>query len=69
MAVVGREEFSVPPAWVVLVLGALVFVTVAISGIDYILIFSRRALSHPALSHSKKEATAPRAARDVDRRL
>jgi cardiolipin synthase (CMP-forming) len=45
LAVVGREEFSVPPAWVGLVLGALVFVTVVISGIDYILIFSRRALS------------------------
>jgi cardiolipin synthase (CMP-forming) len=45
LAVVGREEFSVPPAWVVLVLGALVLVTVMISGIDYILIFSRRALS------------------------
>ena len=45
LAVVGREEFSVPPAWVVMVLGALVFVTVVISGIDYILIYGRRALS------------------------
>ena len=45
LAVVGREEFSMPPAWVVLVLGALVFVTVVISGIDYMLIFGRRALS------------------------
>src|SRR5258708_31085737 len=45
LAVVGREEFSVPPAWVVLALGALVFVTVVISGIDYILIYGRRALS------------------------
>ena len=45
LAVVGREEFSVPPAWVVLVLGALVFVTVVISGIDYVLIYGRRALS------------------------
>jgi cardiolipin synthase len=45
LAVVGRAEFSVPPAWVVLVLGALVFVTVVISGIDYILIYGRRALS------------------------
>jgi cardiolipin synthase (CMP-forming) len=59
LAVVGREEFSVPPAWVVLVLGALVFVTVVISGIDYILIYGRRALS----------LTKPRAAaRAVDRR-
>src|SRR6266851_3014213 len=45
LAVVGREEFSVPPAWVVLALGALVFVTVVISGVDYILIYGRRALS------------------------
>ena len=44
MAVVGREAFSVPPAWVVVVLGALVFVTVAVSGIDYLLIYGRRAL-------------------------
>jgi cardiolipin synthase len=45
LAVVGREEFSFPPAWAVVVLGALVFVTVMISGIDYVLIYSRRALS------------------------
>ncbi len=45
LTVVGREEFSAPPAWVALVLGALVFVTVVISGIDYILIYGRRALS------------------------
>jgi cardiolipin synthase (CMP-forming) len=44
LAVVGREEFSVPPAWGVSVLGALVFVTVVISGIDYVLIYGRRAL-------------------------
>jgi cardiolipin synthase len=44
LAVVGREEFSVPPAWAVMVLGALVFVTVAISGIDYVLVYGRRAL-------------------------
>ena len=73
MAVVGREEFSVPPAWVVTLGGALVFVTVAISGIDYVLIFSRRALSRSALSRAtlsrSKEATAPRAARDVDPHL
>jgi cardiolipin synthase (CMP-forming) len=43
LAVVGREEFSFPPAWVVSVVGALVFVTVVISGIDYVLIYGRRA--------------------------
>lgn len=45
LAVVGREELSVPPAWLAMSLGALVFVTVVVSGIDYILIYGRRALS------------------------
>src|ERR1700691_6211840 len=45
MAVVGREEFSVPPAWVVTALGAMVFATVMVSGIDYVLIYGRRARS------------------------
>ena len=44
MAVVGRAEFTVPPAPLVMWLGALVFVTVAVSGIDYVLIYGRRAL-------------------------
>jgi cardiolipin synthase len=59
LAVVGREEFSIPPPWGVVVLGALVFVTVVVSGIDYVLIYSRRALG----------LTKPRAARRAgDRR-
>jgi cardiolipin synthase len=45
MAVVGREEFSVPPTWMVVALGALVFVTVVVSGIDYVLIYGVRALN------------------------
>jgi cardiolipin synthase (CMP-forming) len=45
MAVVGREQFSIPPAWGVTVLGAFVFVTVMVSGMDYVLIYGRRALS------------------------
>ena len=45
MAVVGREEFAVPPGWLVMLLGSLVFVTVAVSGIDYVLIYGRRALN------------------------
>src|ERR1700732_3811304 len=44
LAVVGREEFAVPPAWTVTVLGALVFATVSVSGLDYVLIYGRRAL-------------------------
>jgi cardiolipin synthase len=46
VAVVGRGEFSIPPAWAVTALGATVFATVAVSGIDYVLIYGRRALSH-----------------------
>lgn len=44
MAVVAGEEFSLP-GWISMWLGALVFVTVAISGIDYVLIYGRRALN------------------------
>ncbi|GAC1303765.1 MAG: CDP-alcohol phosphatidyltransferase family protein [Steroidobacteraceae bacterium] len=63
MAVVGREEFSVPPAWVVTLGGALVFVTVAISGIDYVLIYGRRAWSQ------SRVAAVPRVARGGHPRL
>jgi cardiolipin synthase (CMP-forming) len=45
LAVVCKEQFSVPAAWVVMVLGSLVFVTVMVSGIDYVLIYSRRAMN------------------------
>jgi cardiolipin synthase (CMP-forming) len=59
MAVVGREAFGMPAAWLVTVLGAIVFVTVVVSGIDYVLIYGRRALG----------AAGPRAvARAGDRR-
>lgn len=63
MAVVGREEFAVPPPWVITLSGALVFVTVAISGIDYVLIYGRRALSRSSLGAERA------AARGADRRL
>ena len=45
MAVVGKEELSIPPAWAVTVLGAMVFVTVMVSGMDYVMIYGRRAMS------------------------
>ncbi len=59
LAVVAREKFSMPPVWMVTTLGALVFVTVAVSGIDYVLIYGRRALN---------AATPRAAARAGDRR-
>jgi cardiolipin synthase len=64
MAVVGRAEFSTPPAWLVMVLGALVFVTVTVSGIDYVLIYGRR-----ALTLTRPRAAARAAARAGERRL
>jgi cardiolipin synthase len=63
MAVVGREEFAIPPAWVLMVAGALVFVTVAVSGMDYILIYGRRAMSlarAPAAPHAAAPGADPR---------
>ncbi|MDP9082414.1 MAG: CDP-alcohol phosphatidyltransferase family protein [Pseudomonadota bacterium] len=45
LAVVGREAFSGPPAWLTMLLGALLFVTVVISGIDYVLVYGRQAWS------------------------
>jgi cardiolipin synthase len=43
VAVVGRAQFLMPPAWVTVWLGALVFATVVVSGIDYVLVYARRA--------------------------
>jgi len=42
-AVVGRAQFSMLPAWVTVWLGALVFASVVVSGIDYVLVYGRRA--------------------------
>jgi cardiolipin synthase len=44
LALVGRVQFSVPPAWAVTVCGALVLVTVVISGLDYVLVYGRLAM-------------------------
>jgi cardiolipin synthase (CMP-forming) len=42
VVVIGTPQFSWPPAWQTF-LGALVFVTVAVSGLDYVLVYSRMA--------------------------
>jgi cardiolipin synthase len=44
LAIIAGEQFPMQPGWVVSVLGALVFVTVVVSGIDYVLVYGRRAL-------------------------
>lgn len=43
LAVVCRAKFDVPPDWVVTWLGALVFAAVVVSGIDYVLVYGKRA--------------------------
>jgi cardiolipin synthase len=43
LAVVSSQAYQWPPEWAVTALGALVFVSTAVSGIDYVLIYSRRA--------------------------
>jgi cardiolipin synthase len=63
LAVVGRAEFSLPPAWAIMLLGALVFATVMISGIDYVLIYGRRALG------VKRLHAGALAASGIERRL
>lgn len=63
MAVIGKEEFSLPSGWVVVVLGALVFVTTVVSGIDYVLIYGRR-----AWSQTQPQAAENGAVRIGDRR-
>ncbi len=45
LAVIGRAQFDTPDRWVVVVLGALMFVTVVISGIDYVLRYGGEAIA------------------------
>jgi cardiolipin synthase len=45
VVVIATPQFSWPPAWQTF-LGALVFVTVAVSGLDYVLAYSRLAAEH-----------------------
>jgi cardiolipin synthase len=56
MAVIGKEEFALPPDWAVLIVGALVFVTTVVSGIDYVLIYGRRAWSRTQLQAAENAA-------------
>ena len=43
LVVVGHAQFRSPAVWVVQWLGALTFATTVISGIDYVLVYGRRA--------------------------
>jgi cardiolipin synthase len=52
LLVIGVQEFSWPELWVVL-MGALVFVTVVVSGTDYVMVYGRRALSAVKARHAQ----------------
>jgi cardiolipin synthase len=45
LAVICVERFARPPAWTVVALGALVFVTAVVSGIDYVRVYGNRAVA------------------------
>jgi cardiolipin synthase len=44
LCVIARQQFSQPDAWAIVTLGALTFLTTAVSGIDYVLRYGRSAL-------------------------
>jgi cardiolipin synthase (CMP-forming) len=56
LAVVARAKFGLPPLWVELWLGALVFAIVVVSGIDYVLVYGRRALRAGAAHGHRRTA-------------
>ncbi len=43
-SVIAERRFALPPAWLLTALGALVLVTVVVSGLDYVLTFAQRGL-------------------------
>ena len=57
LAIIGREEFSMPPACGGGAARRLMFVTIVVSGIDYVLVYGRR-----ALQEAKSRRAAARAA-------
>ena len=44
VCVIARQQFSQPGAWAIVTLGALTFLTTAVSGIDYVLRYGKAAL-------------------------
>ncbi len=53
IAVVWRAAFPVFPEWVITALGALVLVTTVVSGVDYVQIYSRKAVT---VSRTRRDA-------------
>lgn len=44
LCVIARQQFSQPHAWAIVMLGALTFLTTAVSGIDYVLRYGKAAI-------------------------
>jgi cardiolipin synthase len=44
VCVIARQQFGMPAAWVITTVGALTFLTITVSGIDYILRYGKAAL-------------------------
>jgi cardiolipin synthase (CMP-forming) len=51
LVVIGAQQFSWPAVWA-LALGALVFVTVSVSGIDYVWVYGRQAAAQVRARHA-----------------
>ena len=52
IAVVGRATYPAVPEWLIVALGALVFVTTFVSGVDYIVTYVRKAI---AVSRARRD--------------
>jgi cardiolipin synthase (CMP-forming) len=59
-SVIGRSRFAVPPASVVVVLGALSFVTIVVSGLDYVLRYGAAAVHEAKSRHASLRADGPK---------
>ena len=55
LVVIGAQQFSWPAVWA-LALGALVFVTVFVSGIDYVCVYGRQAAARARARHAALNA-------------
>jgi len=54
LGVIANLAFGLPPAWGITALGALVVVSTFVSGLDYVLVYSRR-----AIAESRARGAAP----------
>jgi cardiolipin synthase len=61
LAIVSRLQFGRPPAELVLILGAALYTTVVISGIDYVLVYGRMAAEAFRARHQMPRTGGPKA--------